>query len=143
MLGLVLMVQLAVAAAPAQSPVSELERGHAAFRAGQYREAGRILDGLAARLPRNADYALYLAAESDFYAGAYAKARGEYEALAKQRASRFAPVAPWRAADCLWIEGRRPDAGAAYRKLLKSPPAGIDPVVARFRLALLASPDEG
>ncbi|HXU82399.1 MAG TPA: transglycosylase SLT domain-containing protein [Polyangia bacterium] len=125
------------------TPVAELERGHRAFAAGDYREAVRALDGLAARLPRTGDYAVYLLAESQFYAGEPARARASFEALGKQRASRLAPVAPWRVADCLWAEGKRSEAGAAYRKLLRgSAPALADPVVARFRLAQLASGDE-
>src|SRR5262245_4016404 len=117
------------------TPVSDLERGHRAFAAGDYREAARALDGLAARLPRQADYALYLLAESHFYLGDAAKARATFEALGRQRSSRLQPVAAWRIADCLWVEGKRSDAGTAYRKLLKaSAPALADPVVARFHL---------
>jgi soluble lytic murein transglycosylase len=125
------------------TPVAELERGHKAFAAGDYREAVHALEGLAARLPREADYALYLLAESQFYAGEPAKARATFETLGRQRSSRLQPLAAWRAADCLWAEGKRNDAGAAYRRLLKgSAPALADPVVARFRLAQLASGDE-
>ena len=56
--------------------------------------------------------------------------------------SRFAPLAPWRVADCLWTEGRKEEAVAAYRKLLAKPPAGVDVVVARFRVAELEPPAE-
>jgi soluble lytic murein transglycosylase len=130
--------------AVAATPAAELERGFRAFRDGQYRDAAHTLDGLAARLPRTADYALYLQAESQFYAGEVAKARATFEALGKQRASRFAPIAAWRIADCLWADDKRAEAGTAYRKLLKgAAPPGADPVVARFHLAELAAGDEG
>jgi soluble lytic murein transglycosylase len=130
--------------AVAATPASELERGYRAFRDGQYQDAAHALDGLAARAPHTADYALYLLAESQFYAGEVAKARASFEALGKQRGSRLGPIAAWRIADCLWAEGKRPEAAAAYRKLLKGPaPASADPVVARFHLAEQASGDEG
>jgi soluble lytic murein transglycosylase len=141
MTGALLVLPLLTAAAT--TPVGDLERGQRAFAAGDYRQAARVLDGLAARLPRNADYALYFLGESQFYLGEPARARATFEALGKQRASRLAPVAGWRIADCLWEEGKRGDAGAAYRKLVKgAAPAQADPVVARFRLAQLASGDE-
>src|SRR4051812_40408257 len=99
-----------VAAAPAGPGTVELARGAKAFWAGDYAEAAHALESLAPRLPRNADYAAYLAAESVFFAGSPARARPLYEALARQRGSRFAALAPWRAADCLWAEGKRADA---------------------------------
>jgi soluble lytic murein transglycosylase len=126
----------------AAAPVADLGRGVQAFRAGDYRKAAGLLAPLPARLPRSRDHVLYLAAESEFYAGRPERARPLFEQLAAERDSRFAPLAPWRVADCLWSEGRQADAGAAYRKLLASPPAGVDAVVARFRLAELAPPDE-
>jgi soluble lytic murein transglycosylase len=138
---LVLAVSLVSSAAgPGTSQATaELARGHRLFLAGDYRQAVRVLDGLAARLPHSADYATYFAAESAFYAGDPARARTLFESLAKQRASRFAPVAPWRVADCLWSEGRRAEAVAGYRRLgAHAAPAGVDPVVARFRVSELA-----
>src|SRR5688572_22934448 len=110
----------------AAGPAEDLERGHRAFRADDYRAAARALAPVPARLPRNRDYALYLLAESEFYAGAPGRARALFAELAGVRGSRFAAAAPWRAADCHWAEGRRAEAVAAYRRLLKAPPAGID-----------------
>lgn len=123
-------------------PVKALDQGHKAFTAGEYPKAARLLAGLDAKLPRTRDYALYLAAESEFYAGRPARARALFAELVNEKDSRFAPVAPWRVADCLWAEGRKADAGAAYRKLVAKPPPGVDAVVARFRLAELAPPAE-
>jgi soluble lytic murein transglycosylase len=151
----------AAPAAPAAA-LAELRRGHEAFREGEYAEAARRLGGgLEARLPRSQDYVLFLAAEAEFYAGRPARARALFERLAGLRASRFAPEAPWRVADCLWEEGNRAAAVAAYRRLLAPAPAAkpvrpkkgapppeparkpvkpfVDPVVARFRLAEAAT----
>jgi soluble lytic murein transglycosylase len=139
MFALILAATLAASTGEAHSAVADLARGYRAFVAGEYQEAARALDGLAARLPRNGDYALYLAAESEFYAGAPARARPLFEALGRQRSSRFAPLAPWRVADCLWAEGKQKEAVAGYRRLAAGrTPAGIDPVVARFRVTELA-----
>src|SRR5438046_2369148 len=124
----------------AANPVKALGQGYEAFSAGEYSKAARTLAGLDGKLPRTRDYALYLAAESEFYAGRPARARALFATLATDNDSRFAAVAPWRVADCLWAEGRKSDAGAAYHKLLPKPPPGIDAVVARFHLAELAAP---
>jgi soluble lytic murein transglycosylase len=112
-----------------------LARGFVALRAGDYHESVRTLDGLAQRLPRNRDYALYLLGESLFYDGSYAKARATFSELAQLRLSRFAGIAAWRVADCQWMQGQRSEAAAAYRRLLAGKTPGTDPVVARFRLA--------
>jgi soluble lytic murein transglycosylase len=137
------LLPLVVAALPlAAAPVAELNRGQKAFWAGQYEKAARTLTGLPARLPRTRDYVLYLGGESEFYAGRPARARALFAQLAAERESRFAPLAPWRVADCLWAEGRKAEAVVAYRRLLAAPPAGVDAVVARFRIAQLAGPAE-
>ena len=143
-----LLLLAMLAPAPRDAGGAALERGHRAFQAGEYREAARALDGLAARLPRNADYAQYLAAESEFYAGAPARARALFQALGRRRGSRFTALAPWRAADCLWAEGKRAEAVTAYRKLLgprngRNAPDAVDTVVARFRVAERAPAAEG
>jgi len=73
----------------------------------------RIAAGLSFGLALGTKWnALYLLAESQFYAGETAKARATFEALGKQRSSRLQPVAAWRVADCLWVEGKRNDAVA-------------------------------
>jgi soluble lytic murein transglycosylase len=131
-------------AAPVSSPrvpaqgqeIRELDRGQQAFWAGQYERAARTLAGLERRMPRVRDHVLYLAAESELYAGRPARARELFSEVAAERDSRFAPQSPWRVADCLWAEGRKDEAAAAYRRLLAaSVPAGVDPVVARFHVA--------
>jgi soluble lytic murein transglycosylase len=131
------------ATATARAALAALARGHQAFLAGDYAKAATTLQGLHRQLPRVRDYALYLQAESEFYAGRAGSARSLYVELGGESESRFAEIAPWRVADCLWAEGRKGEAAAAYRRLLSSrPPAGVDAVVARFRLAELAAPDE-
>jgi soluble lytic murein transglycosylase len=123
-------------AAPAQTrePAGAFADAMAAFRAGDYVKAARTLPALGEALPRNRDYYLYFLGESQFYAGAYSKAGATFSELGKLHDSRFAAVAPWRAADCLWMEGKRPEAAAAYRKLVAGK-AAADSAVARFRLA--------
>jgi soluble lytic murein transglycosylase len=134
------LLSLAFATLAVATPVKDLGQGYRAYAAGDYARAAKTLTGLEAKLPRTRDYVLYLAAESEFYAGRPARARALFSSLASDKDSRFAPVAPWRVADCLWAEGRKSEAGAAYKKLLPKPPAGIDPVVAQFHLAELAEP---
>ncbi len=118
-------------------PVSAFGRGVAAFRAGDYQDAQRTLRGVEAK---SNDWVLYFRAESAFYAGAIAAAREDFERLSKLKASRFADVAAFRAADCLWSSGARTEAAERYRRLLvrvqARPPSGIDVAVARFRVAL-------
>jgi soluble lytic murein transglycosylase len=137
----------AAGAAPPAGLVAELARGHLAYRNGDYRGAAEILAPIIGRGLRNEDWALYLLAESEFYAGEHAEARRHFERLQGLRTGgRPGELAPWRAADCLWMVGERARAGAAYAKLLKRPGGFHDPVVARFRLAELAAarnPAEG
>ena len=85
---------------------------------------------------RNEDWAQYLLAESEFYEGAYRDARERFERLARGHGGRPSEVAPFRVADCLWMEGDRARAATAYGKLVKkvSPTAG-DAALARFRMA--------
>ena len=128
-------VVLATSATPrTPKPADGFVAALAAFRAGDYEGAAQALPGLDDALPKNRDYYLYFLGESQFYAGAYAKARAAFAELGKQRDSRFTAMAQARAADCLWMEGRRKEAAAAYRKLLIGKP-DFDVAVARFRVA--------
>lgn len=95
-----------------------MEPCYRAFSAGRYAESAGTLDRLAPRLPRSRDYVLFLAGESAFYAGRAQRARALFEELARAKSSRLAAVGAWRAGDCLWAEGRKAEAVAAYRKLL-------------------------
>ncbi len=129
------VIVLAVfATTKARTEAGEFEKALSAFRAGDYEESARALPGLGDALPKNKDYYLYFLGESQFYAGAYAKARTAFSELGKQRDSRFAAAAPARVADCLWMDGKHEEAAGAYRKLLGGKPA-FDQAVARFRMA--------
>ncbi len=131
---LALLALTASAPAKAREPAGAFADAMAAFRAGDYAKAARTLPALGDALPRNRDYYLHFLGESQFYAGAYARAGTTFSELGKLRDSRFAAGAPWRAADCLWMEDRRAEAAAAYGKLLAGKSAG-DTAVARFHLA--------
>jgi soluble lytic murein transglycosylase-like protein len=134
---------LAARAPAAPDPLANLAKGYQAFAAGDYQKAARTLKGLYRQLPRVRDYALYYQAESEFYAGRIASARVLFIELSGETESRFAEMAPWRVADCLWMEGRKDEAVEAYRRLLAKPPAGVDVVAARFRVAEMAEAAEG
>ena len=127
---------VAVVLAAASTPKRGLDFEHAvsAFRAGDYDKAAHAFSSLREVLPNDRDYTLYFLGESQFYAGAYAKAEAAFVELGKQHDSRFAGVAPARVADCLWMQGRRAEAAQAYRKVLSSK-GTFDGAVARFRIA--------
>ena len=125
---------------PPAAAVAELARGFRAYRGGDYAAAVTTLAPLLGRGLRNDDWILYLLAESAFYQGEYSAARRHFEKLAASKTSgRPRDLAPYRIADCLWLEGDRAAAGTAYGKLLKHPAPFVDTAVARFRLAELAS----
>jgi soluble lytic murein transglycosylase len=132
-----LLVLFALVAAVAPKPRAGAEGfadALATFRKGDYPAAAQALSTLGQAPPKNRDYYLYFLGESRFYAGDYGKARAVFADLARLRDSRFADIAPWRLADCLWMDGRRGEAAAAYRRLLGRKGDG-DVAVARFRIA--------
>ncbi len=130
------------AASGGGAAIDRFARGVRAFRDGDYRQAADALSGIDARLPAVRDHILLLTAESEFYAGAPARARSLFAALAKVKTSRLAIGAGFRVADCLWAEGQHRQAGAAYQALLGKHGAAAskiaDMAVANFRLAELA-----
>jgi soluble lytic murein transglycosylase len=128
------LVVLLLATVSAGKRGPDFEHAVAAFRAGDYDKAARAFASLGEALPKNRDYTLYFLGESQFYAGAYAKAEATFVDLGKQHDSRFAGTAPARVADCLWMQGRHDEAAKAYRKLL-SGKGNFDAAVARFRIA--------
>jgi len=118
----------------------DLGRGFAAYRAGAYHEAARALKTAIDKGLRNQDWALFLLAESEFYDGDYRSARERFERLAHGHGGRLAEMAPFRVADCLWMEGDRDRAVAAYTRLAgKASATSGDPVLARFRIAEAAA----
>jgi soluble lytic murein transglycosylase len=127
----------AAGAAPAQR-VSDLGRGFAAYRAGDYHAAAKFLRGALDQGVRNQDWAAFLLGESAFYDGEYPTARAAFERAARAHGGRPAEMAPFRIADCLWIEGDRAAAAKAYAHLLKkNPPTSTlgDAALLRFRIA--------
>lgn len=128
------------AAAASKTTVVALGRGFDAYRAGDYGKAARLLAGVVGQGLRNEEWALFLLGESEFYQGAFAAARGRFERVAKfAGAGRLGELAPWRVADCLWMEGDRARAAAAYARLVsRGGRPSADVAVARFRMAEVA-----
>jgi soluble lytic murein transglycosylase len=130
----------AAASRDARPPVVALQKGYAAYRAGAYHEAAHLLGGAVGKGLHSEDWALYLLAESEFYDGEYRDARARFERLARAHGGRPAELAPFRVADCLWMEGDRAHAAAAYAKLQKKVTARAgDVALARFRIAEVAA----
>src|SRR5206468_733635 len=91
----------AAAASPTPSlrpAVVALQKGYAAYRAGTYHDAARLLGGAVGKGLRSDDWAVYLLAESEFYDGNYRDARARFERLARGHAGRPAELAPFRVA---------------------------------------------
>ena len=145
--------------------MAQFGRAVDAYRAGDYDEAAKQLRGLPARLPRVRDHVLYLAGESEFFAGRPKDALALFRQLERDKAARLAALAPYRVADCLWASGDRAGAVAAYRRLLGNSAEGErpspkldrvrfnsfiaggglppDPVVGRFRIAAFLADSTG
>ena len=138
MLGIGLAIALLAAhgaAAPAL-PVSNLARGFAAYRAGEYHDATLALSAALKEKVRNDDWAAFLLGESAFYDGDYRAARTAFERASHGHGGQPAAMAPFRIADCLWMEGDRAAAAKAYGRLLKkAAPTTADVALARFRIA--------
>ena len=128
--------------AAGKTPLAELARGYAAYRAGDYATATRALSAASGHGLRVDDWAVYYLAESEFYEGKPAVARAHFERVARGK-GRPAELAPARIADCLWQEGDHAKAARAYAVVVKA--AGkranpfVDVGVARFHLAEVAA----
>jgi len=138
-LGLVLVL---TSASTAPAPIrpsraaSELGRGYAAYRAGAYHDAARALRAALDQQVLNPEWAAFLLGESEFYDGDYRAAAQAFERAAHAHGGRPAAMAPFRVADCLWMQGDRGGAAKAYGRLLKKATAGSgDVALARFRIA--------
>ncbi|HMF39060.1 MAG TPA: transglycosylase SLT domain-containing protein [Polyangia bacterium] len=133
-----LAAQPASAPAPqAAQPTSELGRGYAAYRAGDYHAAVQALRAAVTKDLHSKDWALFILGESEFYDGDYRAARDNFEKLVRgHEHGRPAQMAPFRIADCLWMEGDHVKAAATYAKLAKgASPRNGDVALARFRVA--------
>ena len=122
-------------AAPAR-PTSNLARGFAAYRAGEYHDAAKALRTALGEKLRNEDWAAFLLGESEFYDGDYRAARTAFERASHAHGGKPAAMAPFRIADCLWMQGDRAAAAKAYAGLVKkAAPTTGDVALARFRIA--------
>jgi soluble lytic murein transglycosylase len=123
-------------AASSRAAVTDLGAGFSAYRSGAYTSAARILTGAVGKGLRNEDWVLFLLGESRFYDGDFAAARASFEKVVSGRAGsgRPAQMAPWRVADCLWMEGERARAAQAYAKLVRVAGPWGDAALARFRM---------
>jgi soluble lytic murein transglycosylase len=133
------LILLAATLAPrgaAASAATQLGRGFAAYRAGDYHEAARALRAALTDHVRSEDWAAFLLGESEFYDGDYRAARAAFEKAGRAKSGRPAAMAPFRMADCLWMSGDRAAAAKAYERLLKkATPATADVALLRFRIA--------
>jgi soluble lytic murein transglycosylase len=138
--GLAMALWAAHGTAPPAPATSNLGRGFAAYRAGSYHEAAKALKAALGEKIHNDDWAAFLLGESEFYDGDYRAARAAFERAAKGHGGRPAAMAPFRIADCLWMEGDHAGAGKAYAKLLKkATPTTGDVALLRFRIAEAAA----
>jgi soluble lytic murein transglycosylase len=138
--GLAMALWAAHGAPPATPATANLSRGFAAYRAGNYHDAAKALRAALDEKVRNDDWAAFLLGESEFYDGDYKAARAAFDRAAKAHGGRPAAMAPFRIADCLWMEGDRAAAAKAYTKLLKQATATTgDVALLRFRIAEAAA----
>jgi soluble lytic murein transglycosylase len=118
-----------------EDPRALLGAGVRALRAGDHAEAVKSLRRIADRKLANPDYRDFFLGEALFYAGQPSLARVPFESVARDRRSRFAGPASFRAADCLWAEGRRPEAATRYEALVARATPGADQALVRSRIA--------
>jgi len=122
--------------AAAASATNNLGRGFAAYRAGDYHDAAKALQAALKDGVRNEDWAAFLLGESEFYDGDYQAARAAFERAGRGKGGRPAAMAPYRIADCLWMQGDHAGAAKAYDRLLKkATPTTADAALLRFRIA--------
>jgi soluble lytic murein transglycosylase len=135
---------LRASAAPGDvdTPAARLGAAFTAYEAGDLDGARRALAGLAPEQLANPDYLRWVRGHVELLDGDAAAAQRDFEALAKDRGSRFAAEAPWRIADCLWQRDRRREAADAYRKLRGTAGASdhADVAVIDYRIAIAAGP---
>ncbi len=135
-LGLAIALWAAHGTAATAKPPSNLARGFAAYRAGEYHDAAKALRAALGEKLRNEDWAAFLLGESEFYDGDYRAARAAFERASHAHGGRPGAMAPFRIADCLWMEGDRAAAAKAYAGLVKkATPTTGDVALARFRIA--------
>ena len=101
-------------------PTSNLGRGFAAYRAGDYHDAAKALRAApSARGLRNDDWAVFLLAESEFYEGDYRAARAALRARRQGHGGRPAAMAPVRSPTASGWRASAPRPRPAYARLVK------------------------
>ncbi|MGZ3438193.1 MAG: transglycosylase SLT domain-containing protein, partial [Polyangia bacterium] len=100
---------------------------------GQYDAAKKELRQLDPKQMQNADYVLYLLAQSELLSGEPKAARDHFHELTLMP-TRFATLAKWRVADCDWEAGDLETARKGYEAVLPSANDLVEPAVARFRI---------
>jgi soluble lytic murein transglycosylase len=115
--------------------VERLGRGYKLYLDGQYEAAKKELRALDPKQMQNADYVLYLLAQSELLSGEPKAAREHFHELTLMP-SRFSTVARWRIADCDWDAGDLESARKGYEAVLPSAATNdsVEPAVARFRI---------
>jgi soluble lytic murein transglycosylase len=111
-----------------------------AFRAydkSDFVAAKKLLAKLDDKKVVSLDYALWIRGMVALRTGDHAAAKRAFEALAKQKGSKYASEVPWRLADVAWQSGDHKGAAKTYAKLIKSASAGDvgDVGTAQFRIA--------
>jgi soluble lytic murein transglycosylase len=113
--------------------VERLGRGYQLYLDGEYEAAKKELRPLDPKQMQNADYVLYLLAQSELLSGEPKPAREHFHDLTLMP-SRFSTVARWRMADCDWAAGDLESARKAYEAVLPSAGDAVESAVARFRI---------
>lgn len=113
--------------------VERLGRGYKLYLDGQYEAARKELRGIDPKQMQNADYVLYLLAQSELLSGDPKAAREHFHELTLLP-SRFATAARWRVVDCDWEAGDLEAARKGYEAVLPSASDAVEPAVARFRI---------
>ena len=113
-------------AAPAKPPSEPGARVRRLPRRRLPRRREGAARGRSAEKLRNEDWAAFLLGESEFYDGDYRAARAAFERAAQAQGGRPAAMAPFRIADCLWMEGdrarRRPRPTRSWSRRRRRPP---------------------
>ena len=138
------LVAPAVAARPAAAagdPARQLGAAFRAFDDGDVDAAWAALGKIAPDKLIHRDYYLWLRGKVALLRGQPKVAQTAFEALAKERGSRFAGDAPWRIADCRWALGDKTGAARTYERLIGQSGASErgDLGTARFRIAEAAT----
>ena len=135
----VLVASLFAPTAHAKSNVAKLGDAWRAFQAGDYAGALKTSRRVSPARLKNPDYLHYIAGQSAYFVGKLPLAIRHFNALQRDRDSRFRHLARWRLADTAWRQKKYRAASRAYQVLLRKRVPDGDPAVARFRIAEAAA----